>query len=52
MKNILIPHPSLEIQNEVITTITKTKLQIKNLKETSEQNRQLAQEEFEKELFE
>ena len=52
LKNILIPLPSLEIQNEVITTITKTKLQIKNLKETSEQNRQLAQEEFEKELFE
>lgn len=52
LKNILIPLPSLEIQNEVIATITKTKLQIKKLKETSEQNRKLAQEEFEKELFE
>lgn len=44
--------PEIKIQQKLVDTISLKKEKIHNLKETSEQNRQLAQEEFEKELFE
>lgn len=44
--------PEIQIQQKLVETISLKKEKIHNLKETSEQNRQLAQEEFEKELFE
>ncbi len=44
--------PEIQIQQKLVETISLKKERIHNLKEISEQNRQLAQEEFEKELFE
>ena len=44
--------PEIKIQQKLVDTISLKKEKIHNLKETSEQNRQLAQKEFEKELFE
>ena len=44
--------PEIQIQQKLVETISLKKEKIHNLKENSEQNRQLAQEEFEKELFE
>lgn len=44
--------PEIQIQQKLVETISLKKEKIHNLKETSEQNHQFAQEEFEKELFE
>lgn len=44
--------PEIQIQQRLVETISLKKEKIHNLKETSEQNHQFAQEEFEKELFE
>lgn len=52
LKKIKFPYPDMDVQNEIVDTITKLKAKIEKLNNLAEQNRQLAQEEFEKELFE
>lgn len=52
IKTTKIPIPPLEIQDKIICKINEIKAKIENLNNLAEQNRQLAQEEFEKELFE
>ncbi|MBS4760866.1 MAG: restriction endonuclease subunit S [Clostridium sp.] len=52
LKKIKFPYPDIDVQNEIVDTITKLKARIEKLNNLAEQNRQLAQEEFEKELFE
>lgn len=52
LKKIQFPYPNIAVQNEIVDTITKLKAKIKKLNNLAEQNRQLAQQEFEKELFE
>ena len=52
LKSIKIPLPNLTEQDNIMEQITKLKKEIKFLKEHSEQNRIVAKEEFEKELFE
>lgn len=52
LKKIKFPYPNMDVQNEIVDTITKLKAKIEKLNNLAEQNRQLAQEEFEKELFE
>lgn len=50
-KNLKIPLPSLEIQDEIVKYIDTLKDDIKDLKEQSIKNKSLALEEFEKEIF-
>lgn len=50
-KNIKIPIPPLDIQNEIVYQIDIIRNKIKQLKKDVEQNKVLAQNEFEKELF-
>lgn len=52
LNSLKIAIPYIGIQNEIVDTITKIKAKIEKLNNLAEQNRQLAQEEFEKELFE
>lgn len=52
LKKIKFPYPDMDVQNEIVDTITKLKAKIEKLNNLAEQNRKLAQEEFEKELFE
>lgn len=52
LKKIKFPYPDIGVQNEIVDTITKLKARIEKLNNLAEQNRKLAQEEFEKELFE
>lgn len=52
IKTTKIPIPPLEIQDKIICKINEIKAKIEKLNNLAEQNRQLAQEEFEKELFE
>lgn len=52
LKKIKFPYPDIDIQNEIVDTITKLKARIEKLNNLAEQNCKLAQEEFEKELFE
>lgn len=52
LSNFLIPLPPLSIQNEIVNEMAKIREEIEKLNNLAEQNRQLAQEEFEKELFE
>ncbi len=49
--NIPIPLPPLEIQEEIAKSIGKMKSKIKKLQNQSKENRNLAIEEFEKEIF-
>ncbi len=50
-KNIKIPIPPLDIQNEIVYQIDIIRNKIKQLKKDVEQNKVLAQNEFEKEIF-
>ena len=52
IKTTKIPLPPLEIQDNIICKINEIKAKIEKLNNLAEQNRKLAQEEFEKELFE
>lgn len=52
LKKIKFPYPDIDVQNEIVDTITKIKAKVEKLNNLADQNRQLAQEEFEKELFE
>ena len=52
LNSLKIAIPAIDVQNEIVDTITKLKAKIEKLNNLAEQNRQLAQEEFEKELFE
>lgn len=52
LRKVLIPLPSLEVQNTIAEHINKQKLQIKELKKQAETLRKEALEEFEKEIFE
>lgn len=52
LKKIKFPYPDMDVQNEIVDTITKLKAKIEKLNNLAEQNRKLAQKEFEKELFE
>jgi len=51
LKNEFIPLPPIRMQNEIASTIEKMKSKIKALQEQAEENRSLAIEEFEKEIF-
>lgn len=46
-----IPLPPLEIQNKIVKKVSTLKTKIKSLKEKAKENRQLAINEFEKEIF-
>ena len=52
LENLSIPLPDFYKQKQISDELYKIKHKIKELTYTAEQNRQLAQEEFEKELFE
>lgn len=52
LQNLSIPLPDFYKQKQISDELYKIKYKIKELTYTAEQNRQLAQEEFEKELFE
>ncbi len=52
LKKIKFPYPDIDVQNEIVDVITKLKAKIEKLNNLAEQNRKLAQKEFEKELFE
>lgn len=52
LRKVLIPLPTLEIQNTIVEHINKQKTQIKELKKQAEELRKEALEEFEKEVFE
>ena len=52
LRKVLIPLPSLEVQNTIVEHINKRKSQIKELKQQVEILRKEALEEFEKEIFE
>lgn len=52
LRKVLIPLPSLEVQNTIVEHINKQKSQIKELKKQAETLRKEALEEFEKEIFE
>lgn len=52
LENLSIPLPNFYKQKQISDELYKIKYKIKELTFTAEQNRQLAQEEFEKELFE
>jgi len=49
--NFPIPIPDISVQLEIINKISKNKEQIKKLKQLAEQNRTLALQEFENEIF-
>ena len=51
MQDFLFPLPPLKIQNEIASTIEKMKAKIKTLQQQADENRKLAIEEFEKEIF-
>ena len=52
LENLSIPLPDFYKQKQISDELYKIKYKIKELTYTAEQNRKLAQEEFEKELFE
>lgn len=52
LKKIKFPYPDIDVQNEIVDVIKKLKAKIEKLNNLAEQNRKLAQKEFEKELFE
>ena len=52
LQNLSIPLPDFYKQKQISDELYKIKYKIKELTYTAEQNRKLAQEEFEKELFE
>lgn len=52
LQNLPIPLPNFNKQKQISDELYTIKYKIKELTYTAEQNRQLAQEEFEKELFE
>ncbi|MBR5082116.1 MAG: restriction endonuclease subunit S [Bacteroidales bacterium] len=52
LKKVLIPLPTLEIQNAIVEHINKQKVRIKELKKQAEELRKEALVEFEKEIFE
>lgn len=51
LKLIKFPYPELEVQNEMVEHIKELNENIINLRKQAEQNRILAQQEFERELF-
>ncbi|MGR3319360.1 MAG: restriction endonuclease subunit S [Candidatus Anammoxibacter sp.] len=51
LREIKIPLPPLKLQNEIVNTINKMKAKIKTLQLQADENRKLAIEEFEKEIF-
>ena len=51
LKKVLIPLPTLEIQNAIVEHINEQKAQIKELKKQAEELRKEALVEFEKEIF-
>jgi restriction endonuclease S subunit len=51
MQDFLFPLPPLKIQTEIANTIEKMKAKMKTLQQQAEENRKLAIEEFEKEIF-
>jgi len=51
LENLKIPLPPLEIQNKMTTHIQRIKNEIKGLREKATQNRMLALDTFEKEIF-
>lgn len=52
LKLIKFPYPELEVQNKMVEHIKELNANIINLRKQAEKNRLVAQEEFEKELFE
>lgn len=50
-RNLVIPTPTIEVQNKIVKHIYELKNNIKLLNQKSEQNKILALEEFEKEVF-
>lgn len=52
LRKVLIPLPSLEVQNKIVEHINKRKSQIKELRQQAETLRNEALEAFEKEIFE
>ncbi len=52
LKKVLIPLPTLEIQNAIVEHINEQKARIKELKKQAEKLRKEALKEFEKEIFE
>lgn len=52
LKLIKFPYPELEVQNKMVEHIKELNENIINLRKQAEKNRLVAQEEFEKELFE
>lgn len=52
LEKLIIPMPSMNIQNSIVEHINKQKLQIKELRQQAETLRKEALEEFEKEIFE
>ncbi len=51
MQEFLFPLPPLEIQNEIANTLDKMRNEITTLRQQAKENRTLAIEEFEKEIF-
>lgn len=51
LENLKIPLPPLPIQQKIVEKISGIKTEIKNLKKLAEENRKLAIEEFEGEIF-
>lgn len=51
MQDFLFPVPPLKIQNEIANTIEKMKAKMKTLQQQADENRKMAIEEFEKEIF-
>ena len=51
LENLIIPLPSLSIQNQIVEYLTKQKDKIKQLKNQAQENRQQAKEEFETAIF-
>ncbi|MDR1882187.1 MAG: restriction endonuclease subunit S [Prevotella sp.] len=51
LKNVLFPVPLLSVQKEIVNRIQIMQKQIKNLRQSAEENRRKAITEFEKEIF-
>jgi len=51
LKELLVPFPKIEIQNKIANHILSLKQQIKDLQNQAKENRRLAIQEFEKEIF-
>ncbi len=51
LKEILVPLPKVEIQNDIANHISSLRQQIKDLKSQAEENREKAIKEFEQEIF-